>query len=169
MAAVSFRLPRNSRGYSRSIARSGDYVVNRASDSAVARKGHWVLGLQSCKHWAGCINDVSCPVHNMPCVAIRIATPDLLHVSMQSRLYHQPFWLFRASSRLALLPLGIVVEPSPRGAWLLIALALRLQVFQQFTEFIQDGFLRQATELIVDVCPLCCDPARYAGPSHAFT
>ena len=35
-----------------------------------------------------------------------------LHVTMQIRLYLQPFWLDGASARLSVLPYGIVVAPS---------------------------------------------------------
>ena len=42
-------------------------------------------------------------------------------VAMQTRLYLHPFWMHRTSTRLRVLPFGIVVERSPFGASLLIA------------------------------------------------
>lgn len=86
-------------------------------------------------------------------VATGIAAPDLLTIFRESRSYHQPFWLPRASGRLALLPEGMIVEPSSHIlAWLLIALPANSGLgVPAIHEVIQDGFLHQATTLIVHI------------------
>lgn len=96
--------------------------------------------------------------------SIRVGkTVSLRVLSRAARLYLCPFWALGISSVSALLPCGIVVEPSPlKGAWLLIAQSPRffavafavsgcavarraLRGFQQLTEFFTDAFLCQAT------------------------
>ena len=60
----------------------------------------------------------------------RVPLGSLLHVTMQIRLYLQPFWLDGASTRLSVLPFGIVVAPSSLEAWLRI---VSCEMFPEFT------------------------------------
>jgi hypothetical protein len=78
-------------------------------------------------------------------IHVKIAIPDiafrLLHLSMQSRLYLH-LSVLGTSSRLALLPCGIVVEPSGFPAWLLIAVGTTRYGFPAINPILMSTVLR---------------------------